>query len=296
MNSRIQTCFISAGADTNLETLRQVLADRGLKVLVPDFQPGARWADEIESCIKRADLVIGVLGRTRRSDYVLFELGQASALGKQIILIASQAPFLVTSDLHQFQVVRARPSNREAISFALDQLLAAPPPSRHHFAPKPAGVVLGATADAFLQRLENALRSERGSGVEQVTAAVLREAGVEALAETNVDDRRVDLAIWSDGLQPIVGSPLLVEVKQRFTSADSFKKAAQRLSKAVDASGSMWGLLLYGEGQDGGKWLSSTPGNVLVYSLPSLIEEMRTRPFDDVVTALRNYRVHGLHP
>ena len=79
LSSRIKTCFISATAGTHLEILREVLAAKGVEVLVPE-EPGSNWATDFASIVSHVDLVIGVLTRERRSTWVLFELGQAVAL------------------------------------------------------------------------------------------------------------------------------------------------------------------------------------------------------------------------
>jgi hypothetical protein len=39
------------------------------------------------------------------------------------------------------------------------------------------------------------------------------DAGLLVISEAAVANRRVDFAIWSDALQPVMGNPLLVEVK-----------------------------------------------------------------------------------
>jgi len=86
--STSKTCFISAPAGADLSVLRHLLRDRGLRVLVPhDLDVGTDWTSEAQKQLSRADLVIGVLGSERQSRWVLFEMGQASALGRRILLI-----------------------------------------------------------------------------------------------------------------------------------------------------------------------------------------------------------------
>jgi hypothetical protein len=62
----------------------------------------------------------------------------------------------------------------------------------------------------------------------------------------------------------------------------------------LGASGSRWALLLYGDGPDpeDQAW-SASPPNVLVLSLRSLLEALRSQAFPEVVRDLRNRRVHG---
>jgi len=128
-----------------------------------------------------------------------------------------------------------------------------------------------------------------------VTANALRLAGVDVISEAAVANRRVDFAIWSDALQPVMGNPLLVEVKGELRGADALRKAAQQLSTATAAAGTGWGLLLYGDVSiSDERLLLAVPPNVLVLSLSTLFEEMRERPFAEIVKDLRNRRVHGV--
>src|SRR5437879_2215853 len=88
--SQVKTCFISAPLGAELGGLRAALETCGVRVLVPqDLTVGADWASEIQKELARADLVIGVVPSVRQAPWVLFELGQASALGRRIFLITS---------------------------------------------------------------------------------------------------------------------------------------------------------------------------------------------------------------
>jgi Restriction endonuclease len=182
-------------------------------------------------------------------------------------------------------------SNREAIEFALDQLLAAPEQTA---APDlvPAKRVLGAAADRYLQGSFQLGANVSASELELLVAGALREGGVTVLSTAYGADRGVDLAIWSDALQPYVGNPLLVEIKSSLRDPRIANEAARQLSKQVAASGSYWGLLLYGESKP---WAirASLPSNVLLLSLETLFRRMRDEPFDDIIRDLRNRRVHG---
>jgi hypothetical protein len=78
---------------------------------------------------------------------------------------------------------------------------------------------------------------------------------------------------------------------------DAARKAAQQLSIATAAAGTGWGLLLYGDilmSED--RLRFAGPPNVLVLSLTSLFEQMKSRPFAEIIKDLRNRRVHGVSP
>ena len=129
---------------------------------------------------------------------------------------------------------------------------------------------------------------------EIVVADALRSSGTDVVVTSPSHDVGVDLAVWSDVLEPFVGNPLLIEVKGRIRGKTEAKQVLRQLASYVSASGSQWGLLLYGDGPDiGGQPSASTFPNVLVLSLRSLLENLRTRAFPELIRDLRNRRVHG---
>lgn len=291
-----KTCFISAPAGANLGVLRAALECRGLRVLVPhDLTIGADWASEIQKQLSRADLVIGVMTADRQSPWVLFELGQASALGRQIVLITSPKADPIPFSLHQFLVIRTDLNNEDAIGFALDQVLSAPEPSKREASTHAKPLVgLGTKSDDFLKTLERSLAANDWRSLEQIVADAVRSSGADVVVPSPVRDVGADLAVWSDVLEPFVGNPLLIEVKGRLRGKTEATRAIKQLASYVGASGSKWALLLYGDGPDlEGQSISITVPNVLVLSLRSLLESLRTRAFPELVRDLRNRRVHG---
>lgn len=294
--SALKTCFISAPAGAPLSVLRASLESRGLRVLVPhDLAVGTDWASEIQKQLSQADLVIGVLTSERQSPWVLFELGQASALGRRIVLITSPNADPIPFALHQVLVLRIDLDNQEAIGFALDQLLSAPNRPKRTPAPQSTPFVgLGTKADDLIAALDHSLASSDRQSIEQVVADALRSSGADVVVTSPRRDVGADFAVWSDVLEPFVGNPLLVEVKSRIRGKAEAKRAVRQLTSYLGASGSRWALLLYGDGPDpdGEAW-SGSPPNVLVLSLRSLLEALRTRAFPEVVRDLRNRRVHG---
>ncbi|MBR1270325.1 hypothetical protein JQ629_22885 [Bradyrhizobium sp. AUGA SZCCT0222] len=269
---------------------------RGIQAAVPDdLYPGANWSESISRKLIEADLVIGVLTSERRSQWVLFELGQAAALGRQIVLIAPPKLAAVPSHLKRFLVIRGGPKNRDAINFTLDQILASPerPNTQQPITP-PSRPALGSHADSIIRDLRAAIASNDYRGVERVVVQALRGSGADIVSEATNPDLGADIAVWSDELQPFVGNPLLIEVKSRFRGTDDLRRAANQLFEAITSRGGAWGLLLYGEGPE---YLSASPKGlpptILVYSIVDLVEQLRTRSFAEVVRDLRNRRVHG---
>lgn len=278
--------------------MRDALFQRGISVVVPqEMFPGSDWAEQIARDIGNVDLVIGVLTTERRSQWVLFELGQAAALNRQIILIAP-ANLLVPAPLRRFLVVRGSVRNREAIEFALDQLLASPerPTAQMPRLPETSRT-LGSQADEILEEVRSAIASRNYSGVERAVMRALQGAGIDVISEVPTTKHVADLAVWSDALQPFVGNPLLIEIKAHMSGPDPLRHAAQQLAAAMAARGTAWGLLLYGEAPPGLPISTkSLPPTILVYSIDKFIRDLKTRSFAEVIRDLRNQRVHGGEP
>jgi hypothetical protein len=296
VNNRIRTCYISSPPGVNLSQLQASLAARGISVAVPDdFSTGTDASALVSRNLAAVDLVIGVLTRERRSQWVLFELGQALAMGRQIVLLAPPKGDLIPSNLSGFLVLRINLQNRGAIDFALDQLLAAPSPTFVRPTTRRIGRGLGAKVDDLLRDCRSALSSNDPQRLETIISEALHGPDVEVIKESRLRDRNVDLAIWSDSLQQSVGNPLLVEIKSKIAGAHDARRAMEQLASASLAAGNVWGLLLYGEGPSESQLASNAVfPTILVCSIPSLLEDMRSRSFVDVVTRLRNRRVHGV--
>ena len=294
-----KTCFIAAPTDAPLGALRASLESRGLRVLVPhDLVAGSDWVSESQKQLSQADLVIGVLTSERESPWVLFELGQAYALGRRILLITSPKSAPVPFALHQVLALRINLDNQDAIAFALDQVLSAPDyqQKKTPLSPQKPLIGLGAKADELMARLGESLLSNDRRSVEQLVADALRSSGTDVVVTSPNPDIGADFAVWSDVLEPFVGNPLLIEIKNRVRSKAEAKRFFRQIESYLAESGSGWALLLYGEGPDDpeNQVLSGGPPNILVLSLRSLLEALRRKAFPEVVRDLRNRRVHGV--
>ena len=291
----IRLCFIAAPAAARIHVLRDVLETRGVQVVVPDtLAVGADLASETLDALRRADLVLGVLTSIRHSAMVLVELGQASALGKTLLLIAPPKANWIPSVLENSLTLRIELDNREAIEFALDQVMSAPPRAARHAHTSAPFLGIGPKADQLLAALDKSLVARDPVGLERVARRVLDACGVDVVSGSGLQAGGPDFALWSDVLEPFVGNPLLVELKLTIRGKTDAERVARQLAAQVQASGSQWGLLLYGEygGRGEGPMLSSPP-NILALSLRALIEALRDQGFPEVIRDVRNRRVHG---
>ncbi|CAN7680752.1 hypothetical protein LJR235_005378 [Pararhizobium sp. LjRoot235] len=295
MNNRVATCYISAPAGANLDVIRSVLIDNNIDILVPDeLREGTDWASDAASMIRQADLVIGVLTQERRSQWVLLELGMALGVQKRILLIAPPKSF-VPPQIQGLITLRIALSNREALSFTLEQLLAAPAPTQKSL-PTPVHNKsgLGQRASTYLSQINQRIADSEFASVERIVADALRESGLEAVSESKHNDRRFDIAVWSDELQPFVGNPLLIEVRGQWRDADREKSMLRSFQMQTLKAGARWGLLIHGGDKEiPQRVLASVAPTILTISIEALFSNLSTRSFARIVSDLRNDRVHG---
>ena len=296
MNSeRIRTCFISAPGETNIGPIRQALTARGVNVLgLSDVAAGTSWQAALISSIIQADLIIGVLAH-RDSANMMFELGIAAGYKKPVLIFAPAKGDILPSNLKGFQVVRTSLHNREAIDFALDQILASPATQVRAELPKtPLNQKRTIAAGYFRERLAQVLRDGHWRELETLVAQVLRESGAEVVAESDTPDKRIDLVVWSDGLRPYVDNPFPIEIKARLRTREDAKRALNQTERSANVIGSRWSMLLYGEGPTSSDrvWLSNPA--VLALKIDDLLIRLEPVSFPDIARTLRNRHVHGL--
>jgi hypothetical protein len=296
---KIKTCFVSAPTGISLDTLRESLLAHGIRPLIPqDLSTGMDWVAGIKQQLQDADLVVGVLPSDKSSSWVLFELGQASALNKMILLIASEGSNLIDHIVQRLLVLRTTPDNREAIDFALDQLLSSPPETTEATTKATYQArVLGAESDQLLNRLSTLVKAGDARSFESLVAEAIRHSGTDVVVESPVRDRGADLAVWSDVLQPFVGNPFLIEIKLRIKDRASAEVTFGQLNSFLSAASTSWGLLVYGEGPvpEDTLW-QNCPPNILLLPAGALFESLRSRAFPEVIRDLRNRRVHSVRP
>ena len=289
-------CYISAPIGTNIENVRDSLLEKNVQLLMPrNLSIGQDIYEGIKELISQADLVVGVLNRERRSHAVLFELGMAAALDKQIVVFAPPKGAQIPFNLQSFLVLRIGLRNKEAIDFALNQLLLAPASKKKSI-----------RGDLALQRkprssiatqiveLQNVMEVGDGRRFEEIITEVIRDSGVEVAVRPTFQHREMDLAVWAEDFQNALGNPLLIEIKWRLENDEQMRAALKRCAASTAKSGGRWSLFIYGAGPKLSRkhWSSIAP-TVLAIPALDLFEQMRDRSFVQVLVGLRNLRVHG---
>jgi hypothetical protein len=295
--SRIRTCFIAAAAKTDLSVLKQLLRERGIRPIVASEFPGPSISvvDHVEKALDAADFMIAVLDQPASSANVYFEVGLAYAQRKPLLVLVAPQARNLPSDVADLFHVRAQPTDREAIAFALDQVLAAKPqaarPSRAAIQQsKP----LGDAADSLLKALHNVTPQTSERRFRDLVVKALQDSRVGTVARSAHPDTAPDLAVWSDELSPWVGNPLLIEIMGRVALEGSPTSYYARLAKYLEHSNAQWALLIAPtQAADYYRQFAAQFPTILFIELEELFQNLRKRSFGDIIRDLRNRKVHG---
>ena len=243
--------FTAAPASVETSKLREMLEDRGFDPFtLEDAEAGGRSiSDLIADSIDRADLVLVVVPHHgTRNPNVFIELGYALAKKKRILALVppdEELPFSAAPYL------RTELDNQEAIGFGVDQVLAAPKgKSKGKGKSRNRGIKktkpLGAAADRLLVEV----RANGGQITETKFMDIVRRAIEESGVSTIVSKpagatRRVDFAVWSDDLEPLIKNPVVIELKSRLRGREHFEETIAQLARALDVTHTQLGLLIY---------------------------------------------------
>ena len=296
--SRARRCFIAANPKTNLETIRALLAERGIEATASYERPwiGARPIDTIMALIDRADLVIGVLDDPASNTNLGFELGYAFARDKKIMVLLPRDARTVPTDLAWTHHIRANPEDAEGIAYNIDALLASPEPRRQPYIPEePETRPIGEMAEPLLERLSEALREHDSLAVERIVLDAIRSSGVERVSAGTLTspDSGFDLGIWSHDLESSVGNPLLVSVKLRISAWRQVRTLVEQVASLARLRSVDWVLLLVGDGPP--EWDPTLEGEepVLICGIRELVERLRSESFAAVIGSLRDKAIRA---
>jgi len=288
----IKTCFIAASFMTDLTVVKAVLHERGITPVIPleTVIETDSLLSLLRNEIKKANLFLAILTPESQNSNVLFEIGCAYGLQKQLLIMAPKGvnlPF----DMQGLQYIRADAQNREALTFALDQALAPKRSSTQRKVDIEKTKPLGKNIDPLLARLHT-VPLPREAELVQIVAKALEQSGALTVVEHGPQDRGFDLGVWADELEPWVGNPLLIEVKTRLPANDSI---VDHLMARVHSDPTRWALLLYTEGVPAPfqRNFGGFP-HLLVLSIEELLTQLEHRSFGEIIRSLRNKLVHGV--
>lgn len=292
----MRTCFISAPVNLDISILKSILDSKGIRTILP-FEleiTGANFREQIEKAIRKADLFIAVLTTPEDSTNVFFELGYAWARHKRVLILQS-GDFSVPQNLSEFPILKVDVTDRKRLSIVLDDFLTQQRKSKSSIEKKTGKTkALSFRARELIQHLKHVETKATHRELENILVSAFRDSGIQALTETQPQDRGYDFALWLDELEHLVGNPILVEVKVRLSkaSATSLKKKFLQ-SEGVEVGKAL--LVVFLEGPEA-QIASANSGSplVLFISVARLLAELEQKSLGEFIRSQRNRLVHGI--
>jgi len=290
--------FVSAPAGTDLSELLKTLDENNIHILDPNgFAPGAiKMTDKIIDGLNHADLMVAVLGTANSSGNVLFELGCASALGKKSLVIVSE-DYEIPSDIRSLVHIRTTPNNREAINFALEQILNAPEPADNQKTDlieksKPLGTVANNLLKQFYALPNNSMERE----IIALVTEILRASGLSFKSDQRYPSAkyiRPDLVVWIDELEPYFGNPILIEVKKQITSSKDARATIQQVLNYLSVTHLKLVIVLATEISPSALEIIASEPDLYFFELPQILDRLQNESFSQIIGKERNARIHG---
>jgi hypothetical protein len=294
-------CFVSAPAGVNLSRLKQILLERDIEFVLPSevLTHGQTISEKINKLISRSDIFMAVFDDVHDSGNILFELGLAVGLKKQIIILIPPSLSL-PSDLSGFLVLRVTQNNLDAVGFSLDQMLAATwkkskkRVTKRYDDLKNTKKPISNKIYDLKNKLNDLDSRVAGYTLEEFVADLLRESGISVIQQSEKPDTGVDFAIWSDELAAILGNPILIEIKRVIRNQAQALQVTDQLTRYIEKSNSKSAIVLYLEGLPSNQIQNFTNKfNILFFQLGDIVEQLQDNTFADIIRIRRNIIAHG---
>lgn len=290
------TCFISATPDADLGPVKDLLRQRGIehRALFELPARGLTIFEKLTEAISKADLFIAILASEESNANICFELGFAYALKKPVLIVASPGLKNLPVDIQHMFYIRADTQNHEAISFALDQVLAAPKEvkRRKQEAQKKTRPI-GAQANELIGKLDSLGQGATHRDLEEIVKAALQSSGVSVVAHSKEPDTTADFAVWVDEIESVVGNPLIIEIKKRIADPAQSIDIRNQMLTYLAASNCRAALVLYMEGEvPSWTYQSLSLPSVYFFQIGEFLAKLRNKSFGETIRDLRNAIVH----
>lgn len=286
--------FIAAPPLIDTTVIRDELSRRGIHAYQLDevAKAGQSMTEVLDESIRRADLVVAVLGNGGNGSG-LIELGYALGLKKRTLVIVPPGE---EPPVKSVLSLRTHPDDREAINFALTQLLAGPPPRRPRRSDLPPGTTpLGLVADDLLRKLEKLGAHPGEQELGDLVQEALTAGGVSVVSRAppgaSNGEEHLDFGIWADDFEPWISNPLVIEVRTPVADEAELDQALRTLAALLKKRGNHWGLLLYHGPDLGAKVDPGRSPRVFVLPVRKFLTALRDTSLAEVLKGMRSQRL-----
>lgn len=291
---KFKSCFISAPVGTNLQSLRKALEERDIKW----FDQSKFYFDEsikesIIEGIQSADFVCVVMPKGFDCSNIFFELGVATTKNKPVIAFVDPKVEQLPSLLQSFAYARLSMDDRKALALYLDSFLKHVSLQKKKKTSKKPHIAKPRDISWIREAMES-IEHGNEQQFETFVIRLLEESGVIVSRQPLHRDKGVDLAVWIDSLQNLLGNPILVELKYGAFSNNRLSQAEDKLRHNVEKMGGLAGILIYFN-QNHNEFPSQDNRWPLIIrlSLQELVKLVENGNLEKELTKQRNLAVHG---
>lgn len=289
-------CFIIAASDADVAPLRDALARRGIHSSdALGVNPESPLSTTIESAIRSATFVCAVVP-IGRNDAVMFEIGVAVGTGRPLLLFVQPGASPPTDIGIAYTSLAL--TNAEALDFHLGAFLdhlstRQRRPSADTAPTSPRSRIDASRELEALRMLDTS--TNPAAGLEDFVQGLFHDAGFLVEAGPSTGNRRVDLAVWLDELQPVIANPILVEVKYLGSAQQVGPRVVESFIGELDKAKAQVGLFVHHPSFAGESRVPQKRTLPLVISLSAteLVRLLSEQRLAAEILTRRNRAVHG---
>jgi hypothetical protein len=244
-NRHFRSCFISAPVGLNTQPLLFLLRNKGIIAYDAYTSGYDNLVSSTEDKIKNSDFLIAVLAPATNNN-VLYEVGYARGANKPILLIV-QNEVSIPSFLMDTVYVRTSLEKLDLISMYLDQFISKKKKQKAYKRKK----ILGPKQSTLfpLSSLEERLQEIRDNGTAKDFLLFVKDffqyQGILVEVSHGIEDKGVDMSIWIDNLQVVLGNPILVELKMGNLTETTIERAEIQMRANLLKANLRTGLIIY---------------------------------------------------
>lgn len=318
---KLKSCFIVAPTNLNIDPLRNLLKNRQINVLdISNIELSKiNFTLSIEKVIRKADFICVIITKQYMPN-IFYEFGLARGAKKPIFLIYEDEQ-LPISNFFNITYVRASINDTEAISINLDIFLSNYRKRSEYYYPgkkyqkKLNFIKSNQERSLFFYPSKEYVKKLKDISSIQKELEILRSNGYEKDLEDFMEkifkqfddvivvkkksyskEEAADFSLWIDGLESIIGNPVLVEIKMGNITKSNLIKTENQIRDYLIKIKAPLGLIIY---LDRRKKHFKNPKIkyplVIWFELHNLISSLSTNSLTKVIANQRNKLIHSIN-
>lgn len=292
--SKYKSCFISAPTGTNLKLFREALNKKEIQWIdQSNFSLGDSLQESTIDHIKSADFFCLIIPKLYDDSFyfrIFYELGIAEAAKKPILIFVSPN-FKIPTFIRNYTYIRSDLDNLDSINYNIDTFTKYSKPKKTTY-----GYKGKKSVERDFSWIENSLKEvEMGNhqNLENFVFNLFEKSGL-IVSESNEKSFDIDLAIWIDSVDEILGNPIPIELKYGYLSEKRLNFSENALREYMDDFYGKIGLIIYFD-KNNKKFQSKYDKwpFIIRLSISELVDLIINDKFEQELIKQRNLAVHG---